>query len=151
MTVIGRRVASVPVRTASETWDAICELLTAAGDPARADLRRAADLVSMLIAEEYTSTAPIVVSGAGPQIRIYTLHGDDAIGADDDVTPVRGYLTRGKWEVSLPAGEIDLEYAMNAVAQLPRIRVRELSSALPTTGAAAGAGVTIDAEALAKL
>jgi hypothetical protein len=151
MSVIARRVASVPVRTASDTWRAICDLLTRPDDPVRVELDSVANLACMIIAEEYTSTAPIVVTGAGPQIRIRTAYGDDAVGADDDEGgPVYRSLSSADWNLSFPVGDMDISYARQAVASLRRFTVRELDSPLPTS-ADAGKGVTVDLKAASLL
>jgi hypothetical protein len=148
---IARRVPSVPVLTASATWDRICGLLTPTGEQVRTDLVAIADLASMAIAERYTSDAPIVVTGAGAQIRIRTLHGDEAIQADSDISPLYGHLTGTGWILSLPVGDQDFEYAEKITVPYPRIQVRRLDAALPTADDVAGPTAVIDPDVLAAL
>ena len=80
--VIVRRVAAVPERTASNTWRAIADLIAASGSIAHATLLRAAGVASLLIAEAYTRDVPVVVTPAtGSRVRIYTVHGQEAADA----------------------------------------------------------------------
>ncbi len=152
MTIIARRVPSVPVHTATATWGLICDLIAPPGTSMRRVLDDVVDLAAMLIAEEYTARSPIIVSGAGPQIRIYTLHGDDALGADEDVGPVHRQPIGDEWTISLPAGDDDLAYAESILAGNGRVHVRPSSTTMvPLAGGTATGIADIDAEALAKL
>lgn len=126
MTVHARRVASVPRRGPIDTWRAICDLLGAEGD-ARAELDGIAGVAAALIAEEYTRDDPITVSGTGPQVRIYTLHGDQAIEAEtSEELPLSHAPTTGSWALSLPCADDDLDEAEAGVAAAPHIQVRAL-------------------------
>lgn len=143
MTVHARRIASIPRRGPIETWHAICDLLRAEGD-ARAELDGIAGCAAALIAEEYTLDSPIVVSGTGPQVRIYTLHGDQAIEADiSEETALSHRPTTGSWSLSLPCGEDDLSEFEAAARSAAHVEVRptdqatEASSASATTTSAA--------------
>lgn len=77
MTTHSRRFASVPARTASDTWRAISDIL--ASEDERTPFDAAQNAAAVLIADEVTDTTPIVITGIGPRIHIYTVHGDDAV------------------------------------------------------------------------
>ena len=128
MTVHARRIASVPIRTASETWRAICDLIAPYDSAARSDLDAATGLGSMLIAEEYSSDDPIIVSGSGPQLRLYTLHSDEALETEAEEDPLAFDPTAGDWKMSLPCGEVDLSAAQSAARKFDRIEVRALGA-----------------------
>lgn len=130
MTINARRVASIPMRTPSETWNAICDLLVPGDSVALPELELMVGLASMLIADEYSRDDPIIVSGAGPQLRIYTLHGNDAL--EDEVTEDSFAFdpTEGEWEVSFPCGEGDLEEAREIAKAFARVAVRPLGTSL---------------------
>ena len=67
-TVLARRVASSPVRTAAQTWAKIVEII--APDPqstARKELAKAAGVACASISSEATKDAAIVVWGGGPR------------------------------------------------------------------------------------
>jgi hypothetical protein len=126
MTVHARRLASVPCRGPIDTWRAVCDLVSSGGD-ARAELDGIAGVAAALIAEEYTRDEPIVVTGTGPQVRIYTLHGDRAIEADtSEELPLSHDPTAGSWVLSLPCGADDLADARVAVAGAAHVQVRAL-------------------------
>ena len=135
MTAIARRVRSTPVRTGTETWALIVELIAATDDTFRAALKAVGNAASMVISEEHTVTDPIVLSGCGPQIRIYTLHGSAAIdGAGANEAPLT--ITRGEaWQLSLPASGADLDLAGAALAGSAHIDVYDpsISTSIATT------------------
>jgi hypothetical protein len=127
VTVLARRIASVPRRTSVQTWRAISELLAPADTPARTTLDAATGPAAMLIAEEATRGEPIIVSGGGPQLRIYTLHGEAAMEADLDQELSFSFVpTADDWALSLPVGPEDLEAVGAALAAIsPRLSVRD--------------------------
>lgn len=116
MTVIARRIIAAPVRTASETWAAIVDLL--APEPnsqARSELLGIAGVASTLIAEE-AMKAPIVVYGSGPRVRIYCLYGEGAImGEEAREESLAFKATEGNWQMSLPCPVDDLAWIQEAL------------------------------------
>lgn len=127
MTVLRRNLASVPRRTASETWLAICELVSEKGSDAWAELEGLTDVAAQLIAQEAMKNDAAVFSGVGPQVRIYTLHDDEAIEADPtDEQGLVNYVAEGDWSASLPADPSDLGWASRAVEKRStHVSVRE--------------------------
>ena len=125
MTIIRRDIVSVPRRTPSETWAAICELVSKAGSDARVELMAAGDVATTLIAEEATgSTRP---SSRGPsQVRVYTLHHNDSLEADlDDEQALVTFVADDDWVASLPADESDVGWASTALNRVTkRVTVR---------------------------
>lgn len=129
MTVKARRIASVPKRTPTETWGAISDLVASSGSTARPELDRMVGLASMLIADECTREDPIIIEGAGPQLRIYTLHGDAALEDEEDQDPFAFDPTAGDWTVSFPCSDEDLEETQMVAKALPRVEVRRMGEA----------------------
>jgi hypothetical protein len=84
----------------------------------------------MLVAEEYASVAPITVSGGGPLLRIYTLHGADSIEHDlDEETPLSFDPTTGdSWSLSLPALGDDVHTANEALTSAPHVTARDAAA-----------------------
>lgn len=130
MTVIARRIASVPVRTAVETWERIVEVVAAPESPAREELLGITSIAAMLIADEQTKGAPITIAGGGPLVRLYTVHGDDAIEHDDaDEADLPFDPTSGDgWTLSLPASGADVAIAEAAVAECAHVDVRDVDA-----------------------
>jgi hypothetical protein len=89
--VLVRRVAATPVRTASQTWARIVEIV--APDPssaARQALAKAAGVACASISSEVTKDAPIVIWGEGPRVRLYCVFDEEAItqeGVNEDALP----------------------------------------------------------------
>jgi hypothetical protein len=125
VTVIARRFASVPERSAVDTWNAIVELI--APDPrstARTELAAVAGVACSLIASEMS--APIVAYGSGPRLRIYCLFGDDAIEGDNVSEGALTYVpTEGDWRMSLPCPEEELGWVQKSLRSSTRVSARD--------------------------
>jgi len=118
MTVVARKIIAVPVRTASDTWAAIVDLL--APEPnskARSELLNIAGVVSALIADE-AMKAPIVVYGSGPRVRIYCLYDEDAITGEAAREEIFAFkATEEGWRISLPCPADDLAWVQDALGK----------------------------------
>ncbi len=128
-TVVARRVASTPVRTATETWAKIVELVASDPDgPARKELALAAGVACSSIASEATKDAAIVVWGGGPRVRVYCLFDEDAItqeDANEDQLPKSP--TEGDWKMSIPCLPEDVAWSKAKLASATsRITVRAM-------------------------
>jgi hypothetical protein len=132
MSVIARRIGAVPVRTSVQTWQAIAELLARATSPARDELDAVTNVGAMLVAEEYTALAPVVVQPAsGARIRIYTVHGEDAIEVQADEQPLSSWpLDQPGWTISFPCGTGDLDDVRTALAEHPAFAVRDVADGI---------------------
>jgi hypothetical protein len=128
-TVIARRIASTPVRSVSETWAIICQLLAPdIESAARRELLAVRGVASSSIASEATKDAAIVVWGGGPRARIYTVFDDDAItkdGINEDSLPRSP--TVGDWRMSIPCPTEDVAWMR---AQLAKVSSRVFARAL---------------------
>jgi hypothetical protein len=118
MTVVARTFVSIPVRSARETWDAICNLVAPNRNSGAArELSSVAGVAASLIARE-AMTAPIVVYGSGPRVRIYCLYNADAIEGDDSNESALVFdATEGDWQMSLPCPADDLTWVQSELAQ----------------------------------
>ena len=117
MTVIARRFIATPARSASEAWSLSVELLVPESESqARKELLGIAGIASALIADEAMKTAPIVVSGSGPRVRIYCLYDEEAIvGEQAKETSLPAIPTAGNWQMSLPCPADDLPWVQEAL------------------------------------
>lgn len=146
MSVISRTVLSVPVRSSVETWAAIVDLLTSPDQPARNSLEKISNITAMLIAEEYTRDAPIIVMPAtGDRIRIYTVHGSAAIDGHAGEAPLATWpLSTAGWTLSVPCGVDDIDDVRAALRPHPFVDIRDLTDGITTsstTGRAADLAV----------
>lgn len=154
MTTLARHIISEPVRTASETWMIIVELLASdANSPARNELLSVAGVASSIIASEAVKDSPIVVYGSGPRIRIYCLYGEDAIvGEDANESELSSNPIAGDWYMSLPCPADDLEWVQNALSKRSKwITARDMNTPVeneePNTN---GKSASIDMEAFLR-
>ena len=117
-TVLARRVASTPVRTAVETWACIVEIIAPDPEsPARKDLAKVAGTACAAIASEATKEAPMVIWGGGPRVRVYCLFDEDAItqdGLNEDALPKSP--TEGDWRMSIPFLAEDVAWSGTSLA-----------------------------------
>jgi hypothetical protein len=128
-TVLARRVASTPVRTAVETWARIVEII--APDPesaARKELATVAGTACASIASEATKEAPMVIWGGGPRVRVYCVFDEDAItqdGINEDALPKSP--TEGDWRMSIPFLAEDVAWSGASLAAVSsRISARSV-------------------------
>jgi hypothetical protein len=129
---VARAVAAIPVRTSVQTWEAIAAMLAPAGSPVRLRLDAVANIAAVLVTEEYTRQAPVVVMPvSGPRVRIRTVHGLDAVDAlpGEIPLPVSPCAEPG-WSMSLPCGIDDIEEIRHALRGHPGIEVRDLTDGI---------------------
>ena len=129
-TILARRVASSPVRTAAQTWAKIVEII--APDPqstARKELAKAAGVACASISSEATKDAAIVIWGGGPRVRVYCVFDEDAITQDDvneDALPKSP--TEGEWKMSIPCLPDDVRWcSANLAAASSKISARSVN------------------------
>jgi hypothetical protein len=121
---IRRNIASVPLRSAKETWQAIMNLVTGDGSVDRQQLDAAASIMESLIADERPATVPIVLSGCGPRVLIYCLYSEDAIEAGLDIDSLSSNPTAGDWRMTAPCEEDDTNWMNKSLkTRAPRITV----------------------------
>ncbi|MEW8050406.1 MAG: hypothetical protein AB2809_08520 [Candidatus Thiodiazotropha sp.] len=152
---IRRDIASVPLRSARETWTTIVDLVTGDGSVDRQQLDDAASIMESLIADEQPANVPVVIKGAGPRIVIYCLYDENAMEQGLDIDPLNTNPTAGEWSVTAPCEEEDVEWMNNALkVRASRISVHAASEAPADTdgnGATTeGKGFDIDWGAMAN-
>ena len=156
MTVIARRIISVPERTATVAWQVISRLLAPdASSVAAQELASISGIACSLITRE-AMTSPIVLYGSGPRVRIYCLYNEAAVEGDEaseSTLPFDG--TAGDWKLSLPCPEEDLAWVQGALAaKSKRVSARNMESNVEDDDAssarAEGSGSEVDLEAFFK-
>ncbi len=121
---ICRDIASIPVRSAKETWSAIVALVTGDGSVDREQLAAAASVVESLIADEQPAIAPIGFKGCGPRVVIYCLYDEDAMEAGLAIDSLNANPTAGDWQMTAPCEEDDVHWMNNTLKQrAPRMTV----------------------------
>lgn len=128
MSTIARRVAASPVRTASEAWRFITELLSKPDTDGSDELIAVTGIACSLIADECFKGAPAVVTGSGPQVRVYCIYDEDAIdGTNINENALSFDTTEGDWKMSLPCREEDLDWVTASLQKKSsRITARDM-------------------------
>ena len=153
MTVVARRVAATPARSASEAWSIVVNLIAPAGSSARAELEGIAGVASCIIAEEAMNSDACVVYGVGPRLRVYCVYNDAAIaGEGTHEAPLTFCPTDGDWRMSLPCPADDLDWVQKALAErTTRVVARKAGTDIEEeeadTPAAAKGAVVVNREA----
>jgi hypothetical protein len=119
MTVIARRFVASPVRSSSECWAAISSAIAAQDAAATAEFDKVCDIAASLINTEVSASEPIVVSGAGPRLKVYCLFGDDAMdGEDASEESLTWNPFAQDWKVYMPCPKDELKWMVPAVAKV---------------------------------
>jgi hypothetical protein len=125
---VKRTIASIPKRSAAETWRAIRELITGMGSVDADKLAAAASVMESLIADEHPASVPIVVKGVGSRLVIYCLYGEDAMEADLEVDKLTWNPTAGNWAMTAPTDADDVKWMSDTLAKrCPRITVHDVN------------------------
>jgi len=128
---VRRDIASIPKRSAAQTWKTITELITGAGTVDKNTLEAAASVMESLIADELPAKKPIVVKGVGSRLVIYLLYGENAMEADLDVDNLSWNPTAGDWSMTAPCDVDDVNWMNNALSdRAPRIKVHDVDAAV---------------------
>ena len=114
---IRRDIASVPLRSAKETWDAIVDLISGSGTLDGDQLEEVRSVMECVIADEQPATVPIVLRGGGPRVVIYCVYNEDAMEAGLDVDRLNQVPTAGDWRLSAPCEAEDKEWMSNSLKE----------------------------------
>lgn len=126
---VRRDIASIPRRSAKETWDAIVNLITGPGSVDPSSLQDAASILQSLITDEHPAKVPIVVKGSGNRLVIYLSYGEDAMDADLSVDSLTWNPTAGDWSMTAPSDATDVEWMNGTLkTRAPRIRVHDVAT-----------------------
>ena len=129
---VRRAIASIPVRTAGETWRAVIELITRVDSVDRDQLEAAASVMETLIADEQPAAVPIIVKGNGPRLLVYCLYQEDAMETGTDIDALSWNPTEGDWRITAPAENEDIEWMNRTLtSRAPRITVHAADQAAP--------------------
>jgi hypothetical protein len=127
---IRRNIASVPLRSAKETWRAIMDLVTACDSVDKHQLDAAASVMESLIADELPESVPIVFKGSGPRVLIYCLYSEKAMEAGLAIDALTMNPTTGDWRVTAPCEDEDVEWMNKTLkARAPRLTVHAADEA----------------------
>jgi len=134
MTLVTRRLASIPANLASVTWLRVIHLVAPTNTAAQNELRRVIGIASSLITREAMRDSPIVVVGDGPRIRLYCVYGEEAIEGDavNEAAIPASPAESDTWAMSLPCPAEDLLWVQASLKRLSsRVTARDLAETSP--------------------
>lgn len=110
MSIISRRFAACPARTASDAWEVIVNVIAAESESAKKELIGISGVIASIISDETPATNAITVIGTGARLRVYCLYGDDALSDDANEAALTWKPFDGEWEIHFPVEDIDYEW-----------------------------------------
>lgn len=127
---VRRDIASIPARSAAETWSAIIELVTSAKSADADQLTAAASILQALIADEQPASVPIVFSGCGPRVLIYCVYNEEAMEHGLKIDALPSNPTEGDWRMTAPCEDEDVAWMNKSLkSRAPRLSVHSAKDA----------------------
>lgn len=126
---VRRDISSIPLRSASQTWQRIIELITGPGSEDVQQLKNAAGVMGSIITDEHPARRAIILEGVGPQVRIYLRYGMKALEEGDEVDSLTWNPTKGDWMMHVPCDEENMAWVKKSLAACARIRVFDVAEA----------------------
>jgi hypothetical protein len=126
---VRRDISSIPVRSASETWECIIDLVTDSGSEDLEQLKRAAGVMGSIITDEHPARRAIMLEGVGAQLRIYLRYGMKALEEGAKVDSLTWNPTGGDWTMHVPCDEENIVWVKQALAGCPRIKIFDVAEA----------------------
>ncbi len=122
---VRRDIASIPMRSASETWIAITDLVSDGTSIDADQLRDASSAMADVISEEFPAEHAIIFSGCGPQLRLYLDYAAVAMERGNNIDPINWLPTACEdWRVYVPTDADDLSWMNKLFAdRAPRFSV----------------------------
>lgn len=108
-----RAIAAGPVRTASEAWKVIIELLSVTlaraaaidQDQVRESFIRLSTIGPMLVGPRHLERHDLVLAAGPLELAINTVSGAEALSLDENLNEVPGAAGAGEWDLWLPEVE----------------------------------------------
>lgn len=126
---VRRDISSIPLRSASETWQRIIDLVSGPGSTDLDQLTRAAGVIGSIITDEQPANRAIMLEGVGPQLRIYLRYGMKALEDGAGVDALTWNPTKGDWTMHVPCDEDNIAWVKESLAACTRIRVFDVAEA----------------------
>jgi hypothetical protein len=148
---VRRDISSIPLRSASETWQRIIDLATGQGSKDVQQLKAASGVMASVITDEHPATRAIMLEGVGAQLRIYCRYGMKAIEEGSAVDPLTWNPTAGNWTMHVPCDAENMAWVKESLSKTsPRIKIFDVDEAdraeeeKPEAAAKASSEVVVD-------
>ena len=126
---VRRDISSIPLRSASETWECIIDLVTGSGSEEVKQLKRAAGVMGSIITDEHPARRAIMLEGVGAQLRIYLRYGMKALEEGAKMDSLSWNPTAGDWTMHVPCDDENIAWVKKSLAGCPRIKVFDVAAA----------------------
>lgn len=126
---VRRDISSIPLRSASDTWQSIIDLVTGTGSKDVEQLKRAAGVMGSIITDEHPASRAIMLEGVGPQLRVYLRYGMKALEEGAKVDSLTWNPTEGEWTMHVPCDEENIDWVKKSLATCTRIKVFDVAEA----------------------
>lgn len=121
---VRRDIASIPLRSAVDTWAEYRKLVTGADSVDVGQFDAAASVMTSLITDEAFKDEPLTLTGVGHRLVVYLLHGHDALEAGANIDKLAWNPTGGDWKLFVPCPEEQYGWAKKTLAtRAPRFVV----------------------------
>jgi hypothetical protein len=123
---IRREIASIPLRSAAETWSTFKSLVTGAGSIDAEQFDSAASVMTSLITDEAFKDEPLTLTGAGHRLVTYLHYGHEALETGMGIDTLSWNPAAGDWRLYVPCPEEQFEWVKKTLAaRAPRFIVVE--------------------------
>lgn len=117
MSTVRRTIISNPERTSIETWTKITGIVCGEDKNAKKEFNSVSNVICSLLPEELMKANPMIVKGAGSQLRVYCLYGEDAMtGEDANEDDLSWEITAKSWTAYLPCSQTELAWYEKALS-----------------------------------
>lgn len=126
---VRRDISAIPFRSATDTWARIVDLVTGSDSRDAGQLNAANGVMGSIIADEQPGRRPILLEGAGPQLRIYCRFGMRAVEEGGEVDALTWNPTAGDWTMHVPCDAPNLAWVRESLAKTsPRIKAFDVDA-----------------------
>lgn len=123
---VKRYISSIPLRSAEDSWEKICALITDKDSVDVKQLEEAASIMHSLIADEIFQDTPITMTGVNHRLIICLRYRHDAIEEGKDVDEIQWNPTVGDWKMYVPCDEGNLDWVSKTLGErAPRMIVHK--------------------------
>ena len=113
---VRRDIASIPLRSAVDTWAEYKKLVTGPGSVDVGQFDAAASVMTSLITDEDFKDEPLTLTGVSDRLVVYLLHGHDALEAGASIDKLAWNPTAGEWKLFIPCDEEQFGWVKKTLA-----------------------------------
>jgi hypothetical protein len=125
---VRRDVSAIPLRSASETWEAIVDLVSGSGSKDVGQLVDAGGVMGSIITDEHPANSAIILEGVGAQLRIYCRYGMKAIEEGEQLDALTWNPTAGDWTMHVPCDAENIAWVRASLSRTSeRIKVFDVA------------------------